>query len=76
MSAWCLDPTLLIRDPDGSVSRQEPNLSKLFCVPHHPAENNVAQTRENIQSTLTGHGIIKDPTVPPSFEYIVIGGRS
>lgn len=72
-STWCLDPTLFIRDPDGSTNRQKSDLSTHFRVPYHPSEKGIAQTRENIQSTLKGHDIIKDINLAPSFEYIVIG---
>jgi hypothetical protein len=73
MSTWCLDQSLFISDLD-SVDRRS-TLSTRFCVPHHPAEQGIAQTREDIESTLKGHALTKGPITTPSFcfEYIVVG---
>ena len=73
MSTWCLDQSLFIGDLD-STDRQS-TLSARFCVPHHPAEQGIAQTCEDIETTLKAHALTKGPITTPCFrfEYIVVG---
>lgn len=70
MSTWYLDHTLL-SDVD-SIDQQKSNLSTLFSVPHHPAEQDI--TRAHLESSVKGHGVSNGRINP--FEYIVVGRHS
>ncbi|KAG6373749.1 GMC oxidoreductase-domain-containing protein [Boletus reticuloceps] len=71
MPTQCLDPTFFISDRD-STGGEKSTLSTLSSIPYHPAEQGIAQTREEIESTLKGHGVLIDSSL--SFEYIIVGG--
>ncbi|KAF8138837.1 GMC oxidoreductase-domain-containing protein [Boletus edulis] len=71
MSTQCLDPMFFISDRD-STGGEKSTQSTLSSIPYHPAEQGIAQTREEIESTLKSHGVLIDSSL--SFEYIVVGG--